>query len=195
MATPVVLDPEELGKRWTECMTDASAAYTDFAVDVAQELVGGSYDMDDYRRHGMWLWTNLARDWSRAWVGTMEVVEQVARLDRGDPSGHPGSLPPLTATVVVGAVDVKTNITVADLAGIGGNRRTIPASALDVSPKEVEPGATISSTGAAGTVVTVTARITGVPPGLYIGELYAGARTETVLLYVSDAMRSAGAAV
>ena len=97
--------------------------------------------------------------------------------------------------MVVGAVDVKTNITVADLAGIGGNRRTIPASALEVSPKEVEPGATISSTGAAGTVVTVTARITGVPPGLYIGELYAGARTEPVLLYVSDAMRSAGAAV
>ncbi len=194
-AAPVVLDPEELGKRWTECMTDASAAYTNFAVDVAQELVGGSYDMDDYRRHGMWLWTNLARDWSRAWVGTLEVAEQVARLDRGDPSGHPGSLPPLTATVVVGPVDAKTNITVADLAGIGGNRRTIPASALDVSPTEIEPGATITSTGAAGTVVTVTARITGVPPGLYIGELYAGARTEPVLLYVSDAVRPAGAPV
>ena len=107
--------------------------------------------MDDYRRHGMWLWTNLARDWSRAWVGTLEVAEQVARLDRGDPSGRPGSLPPADGDRGRRGRRREGNITVADLAGIGGNRRTIPASALEVSPKEVEPGATISSTGAAGT--------------------------------------------
>jgi hypothetical protein len=194
-AVPVTLDPEEFGRRWTECVSDASAAYTNFAVDVAQELVGGGYDMDDYRRHGMWLWTNLARDWSRAWVGTLEVAEQVARLDRGDPSGRPGPAPPLTTTVIVGTVDVKSNITVADLVGIGGNRRSIPASVLEVTPKEIEPGAAVTAAGTPGTEVTVTARITGVPPGLYRGELYAGSRTEPVLLYVSDVVRPARAPV
>jgi len=194
VGAPGSLDPAELGRRWTECMSDATPAYTNFAVDVAQELVAGSYDMDDYRRHGMWLWTNLARDWSRAWVGMLGVAEEVARFDRGDPSGRPGSLPPLMATVILGGVDEKATITVADLAGIGGSRRIIPASALEVNPQEVEPGATLQTTGAPGTKVTVTARITGVPPGLYVGELYAGALTEPVLLYVSDAVRS-GAAV
>ena len=97
-------------------MTDATKAYTNFAVDVAQELVAGSYDMDDYRRHGMWLWTNLARDWSRAWVGTLEVVEQVPGSTGVTRPEHPGSLPPLTAIVIVGPVAERTDVTVGDLA-------------------------------------------------------------------------------
>jgi hypothetical protein len=192
---PVMLDPEALGQQWTECMTDASKAYADFAVDVAQELSRGSYDMDDYRRHGMWLWTNLARDWSRAWMGTMEVVEQVARLDRGDPSGRADPTAPPTATVIVGPVAERTDVLISELSGIGGNPRSIPVSALSVSPTPLEPGAMVAAGGPEGTQVTVTARITAVPPGLYIGELRAGARTEPLLLYVSDAVEAGGAAV
>ena len=195
VAAPVMLDPEVLGQRWTECMTDATKAYTGLAVDVAQELARGSYDMDDYRRHGMWLWTNLARDWSRAWMGTIEVVEQVAQIDRGDPSDRTEPLGPPTAIVIVGPVAQRTDVIVGDLSGIGGNRRTIPTSVLTVSPTPLEPGAMVAAGGPEGTQVTVTARITAVPPGLYIGELRAGARTEPVLLYVSDAVDSTGAAV
>ena len=195
VAPPVMLDPEVLGQRWTECMTDATNAYTGFAVDVAQELARGSYDMDDYRRHGMWLWTNLARDWSRAWMGTLEVVEQVAQLDRSDPSDRTDPLGPPAAIVIVGPVAQRTDVTVGDLSGIGGNRRTIPTSVLTVSPTPLEPGAMIAAGGPEGTQVTVTARITNVPPGLYIGELRVGARTDPVLLYVSDAVDSSGAAV
>jgi hypothetical protein len=192
---PVVLDPEALGEQWAQCMTDATKAYTDFAVDVAQEVSRGSYDMDDYRRHGMWLWTNLARDWSRAWMGTLDVVGQVARLDRGDPSDRVDPLAPPTAIVIVGPVAQRTDVLVSELSGIGGNRRTIPVSALSVSPTPLEPEATVAAGGAPGTQITVTARVTGVPPGLYIGELRAGARTEPLLLYVSDAVEAGGAAV
>jgi hypothetical protein len=176
-------------------MTDATKAYTDFAVDVAQELSRGSYDMDDYRRHGMWLWTNLARDWSRAWMGTLDVMGQVSRIDRGDPSDRAELLAPPTATVVVGPVAERTDVLVSELSGIGANRHTIPVPALSVSPTPLEPGATVAAGGPEGTQVTVTARIRTVPPGLYIGELRAGARTEPVLLYVSDAVEEGGAAV
>jgi hypothetical protein len=176
-------------------MSDATAAYSNLAVDVAQEMMGGTYDMDDYRRHGLWLWTNLARDWSRAWMGTLEVVDQMSRLERGDPSGRAVPLAPPKTVVIVGPVGADTDVAVTDLSGIGGNRHTIPSATLTVSPKVLAPGSTVTISGADGTEVTVTAGITDAPPGLYVGGLHAGASTEPVLLYVSDAVGPAGEAV
>jgi hypothetical protein len=86
-------------------------------------------------------------------------------------------------------------VLISELSGIGGNPRSIPVSALSVSPTPLEPGAMVAAGGPEGTQVTVTARVTAVPPGLYIGELRAGARTEPVLLYVSDAVEQTGGAV
>ena len=181
------LDPAALGRQWQTCFTDATEAYSGYALAVADELGKGSYGADEYRYHAMWLWTNLARDWSRAWVGSYELASQIATMDRGDPrnpSRRPGG--PLTDSVVVevGSLEKPCPLTVSDLWGIGSNKGCIPASALTLSTQTAPASAGV-------TEVTVTATSHSQLPGMYAGWLTVSstpvASYEPVLLYVSGA--------
>ena len=172
-------------------------AYVDLGSDVTSRVKSREYSTPDMLADGTRLWSQLAKDWARAWTSWSETVDEVARegLDASfTPPGVPRDLGRRTAA---GATRPRPRSRAApssrspgsarrnarcrsDLFAIEPGTATIPARDLTVT---VEP----AKDGSLGARVRTTN--TTVPPGLYVGDLKGpdGRELGPVHLYVSCA--------
>jgi hypothetical protein len=143
-------------------------------------------------------WSQLAKDWARAWSNGLEMLDEVGRegLDAGFmPPGAAREPARGVAKAMMTSAPTETEGTIVPVAGIGPADRPVSSDLVSI-----EAGAaTIMSTNIVVTVETledgtygVRVRTTdmSVPPGLYVGQLKRpdGQILAPVQLYLSRAI-------
>jgi hypothetical protein len=183
---------------WVEFAGEAAKPYVDMGSDVTSRIRSREYSTPDLLADGTRLWSQLAKDWARAWTTWSETMDDVARkgLDASFvPPGVPRDLgrrttaatsastaapKPGGAVVTVAGLTASDRPVPSDLVAIEPGTATIPARDLTVT---VEP----DEDGSLGARVRTTN--TSVPHGLYVGDLKSadGRELGPVHLYVSRA--------
>ena len=176
---------------WSEYLGDVARAYVALGSDVTSRLRAGRYSTPDLLADGTRLWSQLAKDWSRAWTSWTDTVEEVAQegLDAGfTPPGVPRE-PFRRSAATAGPAEGATVVPVpglaesdrpvcSELVSIDVGTATIPATDVTVTVERLPDGTT-------GAVVRTTNRTA--PHGLYVGRLSTpdGRPLGPVLLYLS----------
>ena len=193
---------------WVQFFGDSARTYLDQATDVSARAASGSYSRADWLADGTRTWSQLAKDWARAWKYGIGALEEIAQqgLDAGlTPPGTPPSA----------ARGVATAMSAGAAAPAAGDRAaegaTIPLPGLRANDvpscsrlESIEAGgASIPSDAVAVTVVELAGGTYGarvhtteptLPSGLYVGTLHdaAGQVLAPVQLYLARAQEAAG---
>jgi hypothetical protein len=183
---------------WASFFGDSARTYSNLFADVASRISSSRYSAGDLLSDGTRYWSQLAKDWARAWTNCLEIVDEVSRegLDAGfmppDTPPEPGRG---VATAMTAGAPTETEGTIVAVAGIGPDDRPVCSDLVSI-----EAGAaTISSNSVVVTVETlddgtygvrVRSTDTSVPPGLYLGHLKRpeGQILGPVQLYLSRAI-------
>jgi hypothetical protein len=181
---------------WAEYLGDAARVYVDIGSGATSRIRSGQYATSDLLADSTRVWSQLAKDWARAWSSWTETVEEVAEygLDAGfTPPGVPRGPARRTAatatagaTIAGGTVVPVAGVTESDLAvssdlvSIDVGTAIIPAADVAVSIERLADG----SLGA-----RVRTSNSSAPPSLYVGRLDTadGRPLAPVHLYVSRA--------
>ena len=193
--------PSPLGETldaWVEFFGDSARTYLDLFGDVASRATSGEYSAADWVDDGTRYWSQLAKDWARAWTFGMELLDEVAEegLNAGImPPGKPREAGRGAATAMAtAAVPADTEGTLIPVAGLGGDDRPTCTNLVSIEAG----GATIQSTDITLSVealddgtygVRLTTTQGSVAPGLYVGDLEnpQGQRLAPAQLYLSRA--------
>jgi hypothetical protein len=185
---------------WVKFFGDSAVPYVDLGTHVSARLTSRNYSSADLLADGTRLWSQLAKDWARAWTSWSETVEEVADEGLGagfTPPGVPREVGRHAVTAMtspapgeaVGTVVSVTGIAATDrpvcseLVSIEAGTITLPAANLTVTVEPLRPGAL------AARVQTTS---TSARHGLYVGRLTTadGRPLAPVYLYVSRATRA-----
>ena len=198
------VDPAAAVQEWIGFLGETMGEYADLAIDWASAMTGGEYGPQHLVRDGARLWSQLARDWSRAWVKTMSMMDALAEsgvdvsalvpATSGGPGPAPTRVPHIEdlvdaaasqiegTTLPMPGLDLRAPVAVGDLVRIGGSRPVISGSNVSVRMTpltEDTPG------------VHLEVDASAVAPGVYVSEALVGAPGEQVKrpvqLYVSRA--------
>jgi hypothetical protein len=188
---------------WARFFGDSARTYFDLFDDVTSRISSSRYSAGDLLADGTRYWSQLAKDWARAWSNGMEVLDEVGRegLDAGFmPPGadrEPGR--GAATTMMTGTrpetPGTETEGTIVPVAGIGPADRPLSSDLVSIEAGS----ATIASQNIVATVETleggtygvrVRTTDTSVPPGLYVGHLKRpdGQMLAPVQLYLSRAI-------
>jgi hypothetical protein len=185
---------------WVKYFGDSAVPYVDLGSDVSQRVTSRQYSAADLVADGTRLWSQLAKDWARAWTAFSDTMEEVAQEGLGagfTPPGVPRDVGRHAVTALTKAAPPETGGTVVPVAGIAATdhpvcsdlvsidarTNTLPASDLAVTVESLQTG---------GLGVRVRTTNTTAPHGLYVGRLAAadGRTLAPVHLYVSRAIRA-----
>lgn len=186
---------------WVSFAGDAAKPYVDLGSDVTSRIKSREYSTPDLLADGTRLWSQLAKDWARAWTSWSETMDEVARegLDASfTPPGVPRDLgrrtTSATATGAAAAAASHAGSTVVPVAGLGPSDRPVPSDLVAIEPgtatipaKDLTVTVQQADDGSLGARVRTTN--TSVPHGLYVGDLKSpdGRELGPVHLYVSRA--------
>lgn len=186
---------------WVQFFGESARTYLDLFTTSSGRAAAGDTSSADWLADGTRYWTQLAKDWARAWTYGVEAVQEVAErgLDAGlAPPGKPAETARGVAAAVTAAV--VTPAAAATTIGVPG---LVPDDPLECSQLvSIEAGgATIPRSAVAAKVVALpdgssavrvetTDRI--VRAGLYVGQLLdpTGKPVAPVQLYVSRAQEA-----
>jgi hypothetical protein len=186
---------------WVKFFGDSAVPYLDLGSDVSARVSSREYAAADLLADGTRLFSQLAKDWARAWTALPDTVKEVAEEGLGAGLTPPGVsrdvgrhvVTALTSTSTAakeagGSVVPVTGIAqtdqpvCSDLVSIDAATSTLPAADLAVTVEPLGPGAL---------GVRVQTTNTSAPHGLYVGRLTTadGRPLAPVHLYVSRATR------
>ena len=189
---------------WIRFFGESARTYLDLFADTSNRAVAGRSTGADWLADGNRYWSQLAKDWARAWTSGLEALEELARegLDAGlTPPGTDRS----TARGLASAATAVATGSAADTSRpSGGEGTTVPVPGLAAdSPVTCSALVSIESGGAQISDVSVTveplgggrfgARVstgdTTSPAGLYVGTLKTpdGKELAPVQLYLARA--------
>jgi hypothetical protein len=183
---------------WAKFFGDSARAYIDLFDDVTSRISSSGYSTADLLADGTRGWSQLARDWARAWTNGLEMLDEV-----GEQGLDAGFMPPGTAnepargaaTAMATGARTETEGMIVPAAGIGADDRLASSDLVSIEAG----GTTIASANIVATVhplqdgtygALVRSTDTLVPPGLYVGNLKRadGQILAPVQLYVSRAV-------
>jgi hypothetical protein len=188
---------------WADFLAESARPYVDLGSNVTSRIRSKDYATEDLLADSTVVWSQLAKDWARAWNAWTDTVDEVARegLDAGFmPPGVPREAgrraAPTTAATTPRAAAAPAEVggTVVPVPGLAGTDRPVCSDLVSIDVGT----ATIPARDVAVTVLglpdgTVGARVqarnTTVPHGLYVGQLATpdGRPLAPVHLYVSRA--------
>jgi hypothetical protein len=194
--------PSPLGEgleAWVKFFGDSARTYLDLFEDVTSRLSSSRYSPSDFVADGTRYWSQIAKDWARAWTYGLEMLDEVGRegLDAGftppgaDREAARGAATALTTAAgpmeIEGTILPVEGLTAADrpvcsdLVSIEAGGVTIPSTEVVVTVQMLEGGPH-------GVLLRTTN--TSVPAGLYVGTLKnpEGQTLAPVQLYVSRAI-------
>jgi hypothetical protein len=183
---------------WGKFFGDSARAYIDLFDDVTSRISSSGYSTADLLADGTRGWSQLARDWARAWTNGLEMLDEV-----GEQGLDAGFMPPGTAnepargaaTAMATGAPTETEGMIVPAAAIGADDRLASSDLVSIEAG----GTTIASANIVATVhplqdgtygALVRSTDTSVPPGLYVGNLKRadGQILAPVQLYVSRAV-------
>lgn len=183
---------------WAKFFGDSARAYIDLFDDVTSRISSSGYSTADLLADGTRGWSQLARDWARAWTNGLEMLDEV-----GEQGLDAGFMPPGTAnepargaaTAMATGAPTETEGMIVPATGIGADDRLASSDLVSIEAG----GTTIASANIVATVhplqdgtygALVRSTDTSVPPGLYVGNLKRadGQILAPVQLYVSRAV-------
>jgi hypothetical protein len=178
---------------WVAFAGDTVRPYVGLGSAATSRIRSGTYSTPDLLADGTRLWSQLAKDWARAWTAWSETVDEVAEYGLDASFAPPGvprekgrrgaaaAAPIAGGTVVpVAGITESDRPVSSDLVSIDTGTATIPASDVAVSIERLGDG----TLGARVRTTNLTA-----PPSLYVGRLDTadGRALAPVHLYVSRA--------
>ena len=204
--------------QWFDFVGESTRTYLDLASDLAGRATSGGYGTSDWVSDGSRYWSQLAKDWSKAWSYGLELLDDVAR-EGLDASVSPPGAPKdpgrgFVRTMGLGAHEAASGPTSAGSSDLRSaaprpEGTTVPTPQLlpDATPRcsplvSIEAGgATIPADEIRVSVreldettpgVHVESLNTTVAPGLYVGHLETthGRPLGQVQLYVSRALET-----
>src|SRR5829696_6556761 len=185
---------------WGRFFGDSARTYLDLFQDVTSRISSSRYSTVDLLADGTRCWSQLAKDWARAWSNGLQMLDDVGRdgLDAGFmPPGaarEPGR--GAATTMMTGArpqtAGTDPEGTIVPVTGVGPADQPVSSDLVSIEAG----GATIASQNVVATVQTledgsygvrVRTTDTSVAPGLYIGHLKRpdGQMLAPLQLYVS----------
>lgn len=181
---------------WVDFFGDSARTYLALFGDVASRATSGGYSTSAWVADGTRYWSQLAKDWARAWTFGLELLEEVTEqgLDAGFmPPGAPREAGRGTATAMTTLAPAESEGTLIPVAGLGKADRpvcsklvSIEAGGITIASKDIVVKVETLGDGTYGVQLTTTD--TSVPPGLYVGDLESPQGRKTpVQLYVSRA--------
>jgi hypothetical protein len=202
---PTHPSPDETGSRrplgdsfdaWATFFGDSARVYVDLFDDVTSRISSSRYSAADLLADGAQCWSQLAKDWARAWTNGLEILDEVGRegLDARvvptgtTPRGRAGGAAMAMAT----GARTESEGMIVPVAGIGADDRlvssnlvSIEAGGAAIASQNIVVTAHALGDGSYGAEVRTTDR--SVPPGLYVGSLMRtdGQILAPVQLYVS----------
>jgi hypothetical protein len=172
---------------WVAGVSDATKFYTSYAVDIANRVSGGEYDLaKDVGPDTTRLFLRLARDWATAFKAGSAMLDNYADAQVPATREHEDAVAVATlptreyATVLMPRPANSAAVTIDDLVHVDPSASTLPAAQLRVSPARIGPGADLAE-------VRVEADTTDFAPGMYWGRARAGGASAPVVFYVSHA--------
>jgi hypothetical protein len=183
---------------WGKFFGDSARAYIDLFDDVTSRISSSRYSPADLLADGTRCWSQLAKDWAKAWTNGLEMLDEVGQegLDAGFmPPGTAREPARGAATAMATGARTETEGTIIPAAGIGADDRLVSSDLVSIEAG----GATIASANIVATVhpledgtygALVRSTDTSVPSGLYVGNLKRtdGQILAPAQLYVSRAV-------
>jgi hypothetical protein len=193
--------PSPLGDNidaWAKFFGASARTYVDLFEDVTSRISSSRYSTADLLADGTRCWSQLAKDWARAWTNGLETLDEVSRegFDAGftppDTAREPARG---VATALTTVAPTHTEGTVVRVDGISLTDQLVSSDLVSIEAG----GATIASNNIVVTVQTLEDNTLGVrvrstdtslPPGLYVGHLRRpdGQTLAPVQLYLSRAI-------
>jgi len=183
---------------WMTFFSDAAQSYLDLASDVTSRAASGGYTATDGLADGTRYWSQLAKDWARAWSYGLEALDEVARegLDAGlaPPGSAQEPIRGMATALTRQNGPVTSEATVVPVAGIAPGAHlvlprlvSIEAGGAELSADELSVTIQTLPDGTSGVLVSTTN--TSAAPGLYVGDLTTaqGQVVAPVQLYVARA--------
>jgi hypothetical protein len=164
---------------WGKVFGDSARSYVDLFEDATSRISSSRYSTADLLADGTRCWSQLAKDWARAWSNGLEMLDEVGREGLDARFMPPGSAPEPAqgvATAMPTFAPTETEGTIVPVEGIGPADRPVSSDLVSIEAG----GATIVSTNIVVTVQTLEDNTYGVrvrttdtslPPGLYVGHL------------------------
>jgi hypothetical protein len=184
---------------WAAFLADSARPYMDLGSSVTSRIRSRAYSTEDLLADSAVAWSQLAKDWARAWNVWTDTVDEVARegLDAGfTPPGVPREVGrrAASATARAAAAPAEAGGTVVLVPGLAETDRPVCSDlvSIDVGTARI-PAGDVSVTVQVLPDGTVGARVratnASVPHGLYVGQLDGpdGRLLAPVHLYVSRA--------
>ncbi|MEX0863252.1 MAG: hypothetical protein WD269_00080 [Acidimicrobiia bacterium] len=187
---------------WMQFFGDSARIYLDLFADVATRGMAGGYSASDWVADGTRYWSQLAKDWARAWTYGMELVDEVAQegLNAGfmppgaAPGAGRGAATSMASAAAATAAPAGTEGTLIPVAGLGETDQptcsslvSIEAGSATIESKDISVGVEKLDDGSFGVRLTTT---TGsISPGLYVGTIQnpQGQGIAAAQLYISRA--------
>jgi hypothetical protein len=164
---------------------------------VSSRIRSRTYSTPDLLADGTRLWSQLAKDWARAWTYGSETVEEVARegLDAGlTPPGVPRDVGRHAVAGLVAAAPAEVGGTVVPVVGIAETDTLVCSELVSIGPPPsrlpaTDMTVTVESLGGGALGARVRTTNASAPHGLYVGRLHRldGRVVAPVHLYVSRA--------
>jgi hypothetical protein len=183
---------------WGKFFGDSARSYVDLFDDVTSRISSSRYSTADLLADGTRYWSQLAKDWARAWTNGLEMLDEVGQegLDAGFvPPGAAREPARGAATAMAAGAQTETEGMIVPLAGIGADDRlvssdlvTIEAGGAAIASQNIIATVHALGDGTFGALVRTTD--TSVSPGLYVGNLKRadGQILAPLQLYVSRAI-------
>jgi len=199
------LPGDELLDEWVDFFGEAAKTYAHLVGDVARKAVAGGYRAPEMVKDGARYWSQLAKDWSRAWAYGIELIQDIAeegtdlapkppdpdRSWRSQPrtegSGYATAAAVATrtgepegTTIPIPALTTGATVTSSDLVSIEAGAAIISAAAVTVTRTTLADGTA---------AVRVAPEGGDYPAGLYVGMLAVdGQPLVPVQIYLSHAV-------
>ncbi|MGI8822285.1 MAG: hypothetical protein ACR2JP_03100 [Acidimicrobiia bacterium] len=198
------LPGDELLDEWVDFFGGAAKTYAHLVGDVARKAVAGGYRAPDMAKDGARYWSQLAKDWSRAWAYGIELIQDIAEEGTDlapkppDPDRSWRSRPgaeertyataaaattrtgePEGTTIPIPTLTAGATVTSSDLVSIEAGAASIPAAAVTVTRTTLADGTA---------AVRVAAEGGDHPAGLYVGMLAADGQPVPLQIYLSRAV-------
>ena len=175
------------GRAWADAVGEQAQFYGEYASDVGNRMWSGDYGRRDLVLDSSRLFMRLARDWSRLWQAGLDASDQWAEADvpptAGPGQGGGGNLTIEHTAVLVPPVAHQAAVSVTDLSRVGRSQAVLRSTKFAVRPPTVGPSDQSQ-------FVTIETDTTGVPAGLYEGEVLLGSSPDggaPAIFYVSRA--------
>jgi hypothetical protein len=180
---------------WVRFLEASAVPYLDLGNAMGARIRSREYSTPDLIADGTRLWSQLAKDWARAWTALPETIEEVAREGLGaglTPPGVPREVGRHAVTDLLTATE--PGGTVVPVAGIAATDQLVCSELVAIGPPSAQlPAAdmtvTVESLAGGGLGARVRTTNTSAPHGLYVGALRLpdGRAVAPVHLYISRA--------